>query len=193
MSRHRPHLKALRDIALAHARGPHPDLAALARELGVVVHRDAGAIAADLANLRRTPRGLRRLLLARRGGPSPLSVLLLAWPPNHATPSHDHGGLWGLEMSLHGALEVEAWTRPATGDGWQLRGRDWLGPGDAHWFDADPPSMHRCRNLSRHEVALSLHVYGGDLADCNTYEPDARGGRWRVQPAHLRIDGALRV
>jgi predicted metal-dependent enzyme (double-stranded beta helix superfamily) len=192
MRRHRYHLKALRDIALAHTRSPHPDLAMLARELGSVVHGDSRALAQELDSLRVSPHGFRRLLLARRSQ-APVSVLLMAWPPNHATPSHDHAGLWGLEMSLHGALEVESWTRPSDDDAWQLRGRDWLGPGDAVWFDADTPAMHRCRNLSRHDVALTLHVYGGDLTDCNAYEPQPHGNRWRALPLHMSIDGALRA
>lgn len=193
MRRHRHHLKALRDTALAHTRDPHPDLAVLARELGRIVHRDNQALAADLATLHPSPRDFRRLLLTRRGQLTPVSVLLMVWPPDHVTPSHDHGGLWGLEMSLRGALEVESWTRPSEDDRWQLRGRDWLGPGDALWFDAGASTMHRCRNMSRHEVALSLHVYGGDLIDCNAYAPEAQGTHWHAVPQHLRIDGALPV
>jgi hypothetical protein len=53
--------------------------------------------------------------------------------------------------------------------------------------------MHRCRNLSRHDVALTLHVYGGDLTDCNAYEPQPHGNRWRALPLHMSIDGALRA
>jgi len=192
MRKHRHHLGVLRDIALAHANESHPDLAELARELGSVVHRDARGLAHDLDSLRPSPGGIRRWLLTRREA-APVSVLLLAWPPNHATPSHDHGGLWGVELSLRGALEVESWTRPSEADAWRHRGRDWLGPGDAVWFDADMRTMHRCRNLSRHDTALTLHVYGGDLTDCTAYEPDALGGRWRPQPQRMAIDGALSV
>lgn len=190
MRRHRQHLKTLRDIALEHARTPHPDLALLARDLGQVVHRDAIGLASDLAPLRQARHRFRRLLLARRHfGARAARVLLLAWPPNHVTPSLDHAGLWGLEMSLHGPLEVESWAHAADADAWQLRGRDWLGPGDALWFDAGKENMHRCRNLSRYETALSLHVYGGSTADCVAYESSLR-----VRHGHARlqhIDSAL--
>ena len=37
-----------------------------------------------------------------------------------------------------------------------------LGSGDAAVF-IDPAYVHRCRNLSAHQPALSLHVYGGEL------------------------------
>jgi len=33
--------------------------------------------------------------------------LIMVWPAGHATPIHDHAGLWGIEMVLQGALSVE--------------------------------------------------------------------------------------
>jgi predicted metal-dependent enzyme (double-stranded beta helix superfamily) len=169
MRTYRHSLKALRDIALAHTLERNPDLASLSRELGSIIHRDSQALADGLSDLRRNNRGFERWLVGRRGRPG-VSVLVMAWPPGYTTPSHDHAGLWGIELSMYGALEVESWSRASTAEAWQLRGRDWLGPGDATWFDADMPYMHRCRNLSRHETALTLHVYGGDLNDYATYE-----------------------
>jgi predicted metal-dependent enzyme (double-stranded beta helix superfamily) len=192
MRSYRHSLKALRDAALAHTLEKNPDLASLSRELGSIVHRDAQALADGMARLRQRSRGYERWLLGRRGRPG-VSVLVMAWPPGYSTPSHDHAGLWGIELSLYGALEVESWSRPSTAEPWQLRGRDWLGPGDAIWFDADMPYMHRCRNLSRQETALTLHVYGGDLEDYATYEQVESEALWRKQAQRARIAGPLRV
>jgi predicted metal-dependent enzyme (double-stranded beta helix superfamily) len=192
MRTYRHSLKALRDAALAHTLEKNPDLASLSRELGSIVHRDAQALADGLTNLRQRNRGFERWLLGRRHRPG-ASVLVMAWPPGYSTPSHDHAGLWGIEMSLYGALEVESWSRTSTSEPWQLRARDWLGPGDATWFDADMPYMHRCRNLSRHETALTLHVYGGDLEDYATYEQAGSEPFWHSQPQRARIAGPLRV
>jgi predicted metal-dependent enzyme (double-stranded beta helix superfamily) len=192
MRSYRHSLKALRDIALANTREKNPDLASISRELGAIIHRDASALADGLLDLRQRNRGFERWLLARRSRPG-VSVLVMAWPPGYTTPSHDHAGLWGIELSLYGALEVESWSRPSTAHAWQLRGRDWLGPGDATWFDADVPYMHRCRNLSRHETALTLHIYGGDLEDYATYEPSASEPFWQSQPQRASIAGPLRV
>jgi predicted metal-dependent enzyme (double-stranded beta helix superfamily) len=192
MRTYRHSLKALRDVALAQTSEKNPDLASLSRELGSIIHRNAHALAEGLSDLRRGNRGFERWLLARRGRPG-VSLLVMAWPPGYTTPSHDHSGLWGIELSLYGALEVESWTRPSTADAWQLRKRDWLGPGDATWFDADMPYMHRCRNLSRHETALTLHVYGGDLNDYAAYEPVSAEPFWQAQPQRARIAGPLRV
>ncbi|GAB2586404.1 cysteine dioxygenase family protein [Dyella jejuensis] len=192
MRNYRHSLKALRDIALTHTLEKNPDLASLSRELGAIIHRDAQALARGLSDLRRHHHGLGRWLLARRGRPG-VSVLVMAWPPGYISPSHDHAGLWGIELSLYGALEVESWSRSSTAEPWQLRGRDWLGPGDATWFDAEPPYMHRCRNLSRQETALTLHVYGGDLEDYTTYEQAASAPAWQGLPQRARIAGQLRV
>jgi predicted metal-dependent enzyme (double-stranded beta helix superfamily) len=192
MRSYRHSLKALRDAALAHTLVKNPDLASLSRELGSIIHRDAQGLADGLLDLRRRNRGFERWLLGRRGHPG-VSVLVMAWPPGYSTPSHDHSGLWGIELSLYGALEVESWSRTSTAEPWQLRGRNWLGPGDATWFDADMPYMHRCRNLSRQETALTLHVYGGDLEDYATYEQAESQPFWHSQPQRARIAGPLRV
>ncbi len=190
MGTHQHTLKTLRTIALEHATTEHPDLATMARELGRVVHQDASALATRLAKLRLRQRGFERWLLAERSKP-PISVLVLAWPPNHATPVHDHAGLWGLEMALVGALEVQSYRRDASSGELSLQGRNWLGPGDGVWFEGDRGHAHRCRNLSRHETALSLHVYGGDLSEYFAYEQAEPAGRWVAQPQRSAIAGRL--
>jgi predicted metal-dependent enzyme (double-stranded beta helix superfamily) len=190
MGKHSNTLKILRAIALEHGAAEQPDLALMARELGRVVHQDAAAMAARLAPLHARRRGFERWLLAERSKP-PLSVLVMAWPPNHLTPVHDHAGLWGLELTLHGALEVQSYTRdPLSGD---LRAQDldWLGPGDATWFEGDRNYAHRCRNLSRYDTALTLHVYGGDLAEYLAYEQAEPAGQWIARPRRSAIAGHL--
>ncbi|WP_114241296.1 cysteine dioxygenase family protein [Dyella sp. C9] len=190
MAKHMQHLKALRDIAFDFGVGEHPDLAVMARELSCRVHQHRQALSEDLADLRTRNRGFERWLVAQRGRPA-ISVLVLAWPANYMTPVHDHSGLWGLEMSLHGALEVESWDRDAEGNILRRTGRDWLGPGDTSWFDADDRYAHRCRNLSRHETALTLHVYGGDLAQYFTYEEAGTAGQWLARPQRSAFAGRL--
>ncbi|HEV2679620.1 MAG TPA: cysteine dioxygenase family protein [Rhodanobacter sp.] len=190
MGKHSNTLKILRAIALEHGAAEQPDLASMARELGRVVHQDGLALAKRLAPLRTRQRGFERWLLAERRKPA-LSVLVMAWPPNHHTPVHDHAGLWGLELALHGALEVQSYARdPISGD-LRMHGRDWLGPGDGTWFEGDQHHAHRCRNLSRYDTALTLHVYGGDLAEFFAYEQAEPMGRWIAQPQRSAVAGRL--
>ncbi len=187
MSKRTQGLKALHDIALDHCHDGHPDLAAMARDLGRAVHQQTHALGDGLADLRARSRGFERWLLGKRRG---MSVLLMAWPANHITPVHDHAGLWGLELVLHGALEVQSYTREPSGQ-LRMEGRDWLGLGDASWFDADHSYVHRCRNLSRHQTALSLHVYGGDLAKYFAYEQSESSGHWIAKPQRSALAGQL--
>lgn len=190
MAKHMQHLKALRDIAFSYGVGEHPDLASMARELSRMVYQNRQSLNDDLADLRTHNKGFERWLVALRSKPN-ISVLVSAWPANHVTPIHDHGGLWGLELALHGALEVESWDRDPQGRSLKPMGRDWLGPGDASWFDADDRYAHRCRNLSRHDTALTLHVYGGDLAQYATYEKAGETGQWLTWPQRAAIAGHL--
>ncbi len=190
MARHMQHLRALRDLAFDHGVGKHPDLATMARSLSRFVHQHKATLTADLADLRARNHGFERWLVAQRGKPD-ISVLVMAWPANFITPVHDHGGLWGLELALHGALEVETWEHDAQGTSLRMLGRDWLGPGDASWFDADDRHAHRCRNLSRQDAALTLHVYGGDLAQYLAYERAGETGHWFSRQQCSAIAGRL--
>ena len=190
MGKSRQTLKTLRAIALEHASVAEPDLASMARELGQVVHHNAAAIAARLVHLRQHRQGLGRWLLAQRSQPA-VSVMVMAWPANHRTSLHDHAGLWGLELTLVGALEVQSWRRDPDSDALRALGRDWLGPGDGIWFEGDRNHLHRCRNLSQHETALTLHVYGGELTRYLAYEQAGLSGPWTRRPQQIAVAGRL--
>lgn len=109
-----------------------------------------------------TPRYRRQLIAAAPD--NSYTMLLIAWPPGYVTPLHDHAELWGIEIVLDGALQVDEYfsdgdpQQPAL---WPHRSL-MLGVGDSTVF-IDPAYVHRCRNLSAHQPALSLHVYGGVL------------------------------
>jgi predicted metal-dependent enzyme (double-stranded beta helix superfamily) len=192
MGRYKNALKTLRQIALEHSAVEQPDLASMARELGAVIHQQAPALSARLNPLLKRKLGFERWLLAERSKPA-VSVLVMAWPPNHLTPVHDHAGLWGLEIALVGALEVQSYSRdPQSGD-LKMVGRDWLGQGDGSWFEGGESHAHRCRNLSRHDTALTLHVYGGELSQYLAYEQDEPTGRWTALAQQGAIAGRLTV
>ena len=115
------------------------------------------------------------------------SVLLIAWPPGHVTPIHDHDGLWGVELVLDGILQVESFTMEVT-PFLQLSPRNVtpLGVGD-HAAFSEQDYAHRCRNLSAQQAALSLHVYGGALKRYRSYDQDARG-RWDSAPQRTELE-----
>jgi predicted metal-dependent enzyme (double-stranded beta helix superfamily) len=122
------------------------------------------------------PSSYRRIALtdhAARG----YEALLIIWPPSHATPIHDHDGLWGMEIMLDGVLEVEAFDLSVQEHPHLVsRGVSVIGIGD-HLAFSHADYAHRCRNLSSHRAAVSLHVYGGALDSYRSYHPDDEG-RW---------------
>jgi predicted metal-dependent enzyme (double-stranded beta helix superfamily) len=134
----------------------------------------------------------RRHLIAG-GGDEAYSCLLIAWPAGHRTPIHDHDGLWGIELVLDGALEVQEFTIAGEPDAPRpTHARSlMLGIGDAAVF-THRRYAHRCRNLSSTRAALSLHVYGGVLDRYRTFHADPHG-HYNVQARHAHVDAALAV
>ncbi|MFK2878673.1 cupin domain-containing protein [Rhodanobacter hydrolyticus] len=186
MGKYMHNLKTLRDIALEYGSVEHPDLATMARDLGCVVHGNAPALSARLAAVHR--RGIDTRVLVERRHPA-LHVLVRAWPPGERMPLLDHAGGWGLELALHGALEWQSYRRDPHNGELEAQGRDWLGPGDASWFERDAGRAHRCRNLSRHDTAYTLHIYGGELLNHRDGNPQQPA--WIVQARHRRLAGQL--
>ncbi|MFK2876434.1 cysteine dioxygenase [Rhodanobacter hydrolyticus] len=103
-------------------------------------------------------------------------ALLILWPPGHATPIHDHDGLWGMEFVLDGVLEVESFQLlPQPTIHLERDHSRIVGVGD-HVAFSQADYAHRCRNLSRNRQALSLHVYGGELNRYRSFIHDH--GQW---------------
>jgi predicted metal-dependent enzyme (double-stranded beta helix superfamily) len=104
-------------------------------------------------------------------------ALLIVWPPGHATPIHDHDGLWGIEIMLDGVLEVEAFDLALQEHPHLVsRGVSVIGIGD-HLAFSQADYAHRCRNLSSNRAAVSLHIYGGALDTYRSYHAEDEG-RW---------------
>ena len=114
--------------------------------------------------------------------------LIMVWPAAHATPIHDHAGLWGIELVLQGALGVE----DHEFDGERMRhvGTTVLEEGQSCAFLGTGGHAHRCTNLSARRAAVTLHVYGGLLDAYRNYEI-VRDGRYLAQPTTAPIDGHI--
>lgn len=128
----------------------------------------------------------RQLIAAAPDGA--FTMLLIAWPPGYITPLHDHAGLWGIELVLDGALQVDEFFSdgdPAQASLQSVRSL-MLGSGDAALF-TDPAYVHRCRNLSAQRPALSLHVYGGALDHYHSFVP-VTDGLYRIADQRALLD-----
>ncbi|HEY0230008.1 MAG TPA: cysteine dioxygenase family protein [Dokdonella sp.] len=179
-----------RDLATL---SPEPTIASIERLSGRLAEQ---ALLLDAPRSRTLPSGdpehYRRHLIAG-GSEQPYSALLIAWPAGHRTPIHDHAGLWGIELVLDGALEVEEFAIGGELEQPQLNAQRtlMLGAGDAAVFTGRRYA-HRCRNLSSTRPALSLHVYGGVLDRYHAFHTDTRGS-YRASAHHASVDATLTV
>jgi len=145
-----------------------PEIDTLRHQLCELAWHEGSPRAASFFAHMPTPRYRRQLIAAAPDGG--YTMLLIAWPPGYVTPLHDHAGLWGIEIVLDGALQVDEFysdgdpAQPAL----QSQRTLLLGCGDAAVF-TDPAYVHRCRNLSSTQPALSLHVYGGQLHEYQSF------------------------
>lgn len=117
-----------------------------------------------------------RRIALNDGRPRGYEALVIAWPPGHVTPIHDHDGLWGLELVLDGVLQVDSF-HLSEDPSIVLSAEDSIvaGVGD-HVLFTDTSYAHQCRNFSQHRMALSLHVYGGELNSYRSFHHDL--GQW---------------
>ena len=89
------------------------------------------------------------------------SVCALVWRPGQQTTIHDHVA-WCVTGVVQGAEYEELFVLRDGGTTLAEVGRNVNGTGDVSGF-APPGDIHRVRNHGA-EVAISLHVYGADIA-----------------------------
>ncbi|WP_430389358.1 cysteine dioxygenase [Dyella sp. 20L07] len=100
-------------------------------------------------------------------------VVAMTWGPGQGTPIHDHCGMWCVEGVWSGALEVVQYERLTDEDGhyrFQPVGSIQAGPGSAGSL-IPPHEYHTIRNPSSDDVAVSLHIYSGQMTHCATFQP----------------------
>ncbi len=97
----------------------------------------------------------------------------MTWGPGQGTPIHDHCGMWCVEGVWSGALEVVQYERLADDDGhcrFQPVGSIQAGPGSAGSL-IPPHEYHSIRNPSEDALAVSLHIYSGNMTRCAVFQP----------------------
>jgi predicted metal-dependent enzyme (double-stranded beta helix superfamily) len=101
------------------------------------------------------------------------SVIAMVWSPGQGTPIHDHGGLWVVECVYRGRIQVETFDKvgEAEPDTFEFSPVSTLVAGCGEAGALIPPyDYHRLGNPFEIPT-VTLHVYGGDLTQCNVYEP----------------------
>lgn len=101
------------------------------------------------------------------------SVMAMTWGPGQGTPLHDHCGMWCVEGVCEGELEVTQYELMERENGryrFEQRGIIQAGPGSAGSL-IPPHEYHTIENADSEEPAVSIHIYSGEMTNCNTFEP----------------------
>ena len=101
------------------------------------------------------------------------SVIAMTWGPGQGTPIHDHAGMWCVEGVWRGALDVVQYERTDDAEGhcrFQPVGSVQAGPGSAGSL-IPPHEYHTIRNPSDRDIAVSLHIYSGNMTHCAVFQP----------------------
>ncbi|WP_082582955.1 cysteine dioxygenase family protein [Frateuria sp. Soil773] len=117
-------------------------------------------------------------------------VVAMTWGPGQGTPIHDHSGMWCVEGVWHGALEVVQYEPVGESAGlhhFQPVGSIQAGHGSAGSL-IPPHEYHAIRNPSEKDIAISVHIYEGEMSRCNVFLPIGDGLRYRRSERELVLD-----
>jgi predicted metal-dependent enzyme (double-stranded beta helix superfamily) len=120
------------------------------------------------------------------------SVVVMTWGPGQGTAVHDHAGMWCVEGVWDGHIEVQQYELTARdGDRFRFEPRNSYHAGIASAGCLIPPyEYHRIENSDDRDVAVSIHIYGGDMTRCNVFE-SVGDGWYRPSEKRLGFDGTL--
>ncbi|MEW9623488.1 cysteine dioxygenase [Rhodanobacter geophilus] len=117
-------------------------------------------------------------------------VVAMTWGPGQGTPIHDHAGMWCVEGVWRGALDVVQYERLNDTDGhchFQPVGSVQAGPGSAGSL-IPPHEYHTIRNPSDRDIAVSLHIYSGNMTHCAVFQPLAGDNGYECCDRQLGLD-----
>ena len=119
------------------------------------------------------------------------TALVMTWGPGQHTALHDHAGIWCVEGVVEGELEVTRYELlEESGDGrcrFEERGSVKASAGSAGAL-IPPFEHHVLANASDERLALTLHVYGGEMDRCSVFLPEAAAGLYRRETKLLSYD-----
>ncbi|HVR09813.1 MAG TPA: cysteine dioxygenase family protein [Thermoanaerobaculia bacterium] len=118
------------------------------------------------------------------------TALVMTWGPGQRTALHDHAGIWCVEGVVEGELEVTRYhLLDETAGGlcrFEEKGSVRARAGSAGAL-IPPFEHHVLANVDPEHIALTLHVYGGEMDHCSAFVPEP-DGRYRRQGKQLSYD-----
>lgn len=121
------------------------------------------------------------------------TAVVMTWGPGQHTALHDHAGIWCVEGVVEGEMEVTRYDLAEEAEEGRCRfvekGYMRAGVGSAGAL-IPPYEYHVLGNAHPEKVALTLHVYGGEMDHCSVFEPldGPERGWFQRKPRSLRYD-----
>ncbi|MEA5445416.1 cysteine dioxygenase family protein [Gammaproteobacteria bacterium AB-CW1] len=117
------------------------------------------------------------------------SIVAMTWGVGQGTPLHDHCGLWCVEGVCHGRIRIEQYQHRESRDGLErFRLEEIISSETGGAGCLIPPhEHHRILNDREDDVAVTLHIYGGDMESCNIFLPES-GDWYRKESRSLQFD-----
>ena len=101
------------------------------------------------------------------------TAVVMTWGPGQGTPLHDHAGIWCVEAVVEGAMEVTQFSL-LDDEGARCRfereTRVRAEVGESGCL-IPPFEYHVLQNAYPDRTSITLHVYGGEMNRCCTFEP----------------------
>jgi len=119
------------------------------------------------------------------------TVVAMSWGPGQKTALHDHAGMWCVECVIEGAIEVTQYDlvqRETDRMRFSAQKTVRAEVGDAGCL-IPPFEYHVLGNAVPDRTSISLHVYEGEMCECNLYTP-ADGNWWVGEPRQLGYDNS---
>jgi predicted metal-dependent enzyme (double-stranded beta helix superfamily) len=124
-----------------------------------------------------------------RDGELGFTALVMTWGPGQATALHDHAGIWCVEGVVEGEMEVTRYELQEEAAGrcrFAQRGAVHASAGSAGAL-IPPFDYHVLANTRPDRIAMTLHVYGGEMTHCAIFEPEPSGW-YRRHRKELALD-----
>ena len=106
------------------------------------------------------------------------SVVIMVWDRAQGTPLHDHAGTWCVECVYRGRIRVTSFDLETEADAERLQFTPetvvLAGKGEAGHL-IPPFEYHMIENPDE-SPSVTIHVYGGEMTQCNAFFPVEGGG-----------------
>ena len=111
------------------------------------------------------------------------TVVVMVWNEGQGTPIHDHDGKWCVECVYQGTIRVVSYDLIGSPDDELVafRKEDEIYAGRGMAGALIPPFDYHVIENPHADLAVTIHVYGGEMEGCDTFQPVA-GDPARANP-----------